>query len=142
MISTLSQLVMQSESNNNRAAVRFEPAFKPSDLAVQRCAKINQCNLATARVLCAMSFGAYQMMGENIYNLLGYGCTISEYLNSDAIQDASFIAHNDAKGIGDITLYDVLTNVDKRFLFARKYNGNGQAYGDWLLTNYRLHGGA
>lgn len=136
MITTLSQLVMMAESNGFRGAMRFEPAFKPSDLAVQIAAKVNRCNLATARVICATSWGAYQMMGENIYGLCGFQCSISEYLNADNIQDASFIIHNEKKGIGEITLSDVLNVATLRAQFAARYNGNAAAYGAWLLTTY------
>lgn len=136
MITTLSQLIAQAESNNRASAVRFEPAFKPSELAIQKCMKANNCNHSTAAVICAMSFGKYQMMGENIYGGWGFGDPIAVFMNVDAYQDAGFAWYVNTRDI-NYTLSDMVNNQLTRETFGKKYNGNGPVYAVYLMQVFK-----
>lgn len=142
MITTLSQLAAQVESGNNPGALRFEPAFRPSAEAIINCKKANACSNATALVLCAMSFGKYQIMGENLWGLLGYTVDAAHYLNNEDLQDSSYWNFCQRKGIG-FSLIEVLHDPAKRLQYARLYNGPGNpvAYGDRMLSEYKASGG-
>lgn len=121
MITTLAQLIALVESNNNPLAVRFEPAHKPEPYFVMHMMELVQCSYATATTLCAMSWGKYQIMGDNLVSL---GLTVSPlaYVHDEAMQDAFFEKFAGADHL-TLTLQDVLTSPQKRMMFARLYNG-------------------
>lgn len=135
MITTLSQLIAFAESTNNPAAVRFEPAFKPSQLAINRCMVANKCTPQTAAVICATSYGKYQILGEELYRRLILQAPISLYAADPVSQDNSFDHFTQQKGIA-YALADILNNQADRDNFAHLYNGNAAAYGPYLLKTY------
>lgn len=142
MITTLSQLAAQVESGHNPGALRFEPAFRPSAEAIVNCKKANACSNATALVLCAMSFGKYQIMGENLWGMLGYSFDVAYFLNSEDLQDSAYWNFCQRKGIG-FSLNEFLTDSAKRLQYARLYNGPGNpaAYADRMISEYKAAGG-
>ena len=140
MISTLSQLISRAESGNNLYAVRFEPAFTPSQLAIENCARYNNCTQATAKAICAMSFGLYQIMGEELYRRGILKGPVTLYANSAEAQLSAFNTLISEKGI-NYTLQQVLTVPACRENFAHHYNGNADAYGTYLLATYQKYKG-
>lgn len=135
MSKTISQLVAQVESGNVPWAMRFEPAFKPSEQAINNCIKAHKpayMNRTTAENICKTSFGAYQIMGENIYTVCKYGESIAQFLSSKFDQHTAFTRFIEARGI-NFSTEEILRDVDKRNLFARRYNGS-TGYGALLVA--------
>ena len=141
MITTISQLIAQTESAGNKWAIRFEPGFHPSTLNVKRCidcAAPATMSFATAETLCASSWSLYQIMGENVYDL-GYRGNFLDYFVDEQKQLDIFNRYLQSRQI-DYDLETVLNDQLKRENFARKYNGSA-AYADRLLAIYhRVNG--
>lgn len=127
MITTLAQLIALVESNNNPLAVRFEPAHKPEPYFVTHMMELARCSFTTATTLCAMSWGKYQIMGDNLVSL-GLAVSPLAYVHDDAMQDAFFNKFAGADHL-TLTLQDVLDDIQKRQIFARLYNGPGNVAG-------------
>lgn len=119
----LAGLIAQVESDGNQYAVRFEPAYNAHQNDIIIMENLAKCNYSTAKILCSMSWGSYQIMGDNLIHL-GLSISPFEYLESPAIQREFFDAYCMADHL-DMTLNDVLGNPEKRMLFARLYNGPG-----------------
>lgn len=133
MITTLSQLIAQTESAGKISALRFEPKFKPSQTNVLKCAGFNKVSVQTAEVICASSWGLYQLMGENLYSF-GYQGTILDFWKNPDLQLDYFNLHNKLRYI-DFTLDEVITDPVKRTKFATRYNGSAM-YADRMLSIY------
>lgn len=138
MITTLSQLIAQAESSCEQYAIRFEPAFVPSALAIQRCATANRCTQATARIICATSWGFYQIMGEELYRREIVVHPIGEWLASANAQALGFLVFTQEKNIA-FSLDAILHDENKRLDFATHYNGNGPVYSKYLMEVYAEH---
>ena len=123
---TLADVIARVESNNNKYALRFEPGWKVGQQLVVQVATINKCDVVTSMTVCKTSFGAYQVMGSNLY-YLGLTQPIGAFLNDTALQQLFFIAFLQSRNI-DFELDDVLDNEEKDRLFALHYNGNPAAY--------------
>lgn len=136
-INTLADLIFQVESSGDWFAVRFEPSHVPRADYVVRMRDLCNINYDTARVLCQMSWGGFQIMGDE---LIALGLTVSplEYCASPGMQTDFFNKYCIADHLS-LTLADVLNDESKRLLFARLYNGPGNisAYADRMLTVYR-----
>jgi hypothetical protein len=122
-IETLPQLISQVESSGNPLAVRFEPAHNPANHFILGMMHNAQCNYNTAKVLCAMSWGEYQIMGDELI-ALGLKVSPMQYLADPAMQLDFFNRYMLSDHL-TLTLSDVLGNPDKRHIFARLYNGPG-----------------
>lgn len=133
MILTLSDLIARVESNRNPYAVRYEPAFRPSSDIVERMAKLCTCSRATAEMLCATSWGYFQIMGENLIRH-GLDVTPIEFCHDANKQIALFTAFVEARGI-NYKPSEIKADHLKRERFALKYNGPGNiaAYSKRLL---------
>lgn len=138
-INTLADLILQVESTGDWFAVRFEPAHNPrSDLVIRM---MHTCNIShdTARVLCQMSFGGYQIMGDN---LMALGLTVSplQYCASPGMQTDFFNKFLLSDHL-TLTLDDVINDDSKRALFVRLWNGPGNvdAYSERLLRVYQAN---
>lgn len=138
MISTLSDLIAQVESSSNPWAIRYEPLHQSTQVFVSRMAAIVGCSNDTARVLCAMSWGLYQIMGDELISL-GLKTSPLIYCDNGPAQHEYFSKFLAEKGIADYTLSDIIDNADKRAYFAGKYNGPGNvdAYCQRLLDVYQ-----
>jgi hypothetical protein len=134
MILTLSDLIARVESNWNPYAVRYEPAFKPSSGGVDAMAKLCHCSRATAAVLCAMSWGLFQIMGENLISL-GLDVTPMEFCANESKQVALFTQFVTERGIAYLPS-EIKDDHLKRERFALKYNGPGNiaAYSERLFS--------
>lgn len=126
------------ESGGNPFAIRFEPstwARNNFQSLFTRVVNANKCDVNTARMLLASSFGLYQIMGFNLYNpgICDYRGPIALFLNNVSDQNKAMDAFLDAANIRvtPSQLYDPAT----RARVARLYNGPGDvsAYSFKLL---------
>lgn len=131
--STLAQLIALAESDNNQYATRFEPSFRPNMLNVNRLLTLAKINKTTATILCSMSFGFYQIMGDELMSM-GLQCSPIEYCATSALQDDFFNRYCSINRCA-YTLDEIVNDETKRLDFAHKYNGPGnvQAYADRLM---------
>lgn len=134
----LSRVIKAIESSGNAHALRFEPAqyaaikMQLTDKALlATIAKRNYCSTPTAEVLACTSFGAYQIMGSNLYSL-GWNNDVANFLTDPASQDLLFGEFLDVHSIND-TLADLLSDPEKLSKFAKVYNGS-LAYGVSIRT--------
>ncbi len=137
MIQTLSQLIALVESDNNQYAIRFEPAHKVNPVFVSQFARALDFSQATGEVLLACSWGLYQIMGDELV-ALGMVLSPAQYCCSVAIQNNYLQKYLLQKGLGDMTLDDVVNDETKRLHFATIYNGPGnpQAYAARMMEIY------
>lgn len=140
MSTTLSQLVAQVESGNCPQAVRHEPGFTKyvTDRAVKNCIaaakeKGAYMNRATAIELCKMSFGSYQIMGENLYTVCDIQMTVFDFVNDEDAQLRAFLRYCFSRKIL-YSLEEILTDKTKRENFALRYNGS-RAYAATLMQH-------
>jgi hypothetical protein len=138
MITTLSELIAQTESANKPFALRFEPHYQPSQANVLKCAAMNQCTYPTAEMICRCSWGLFQIMGDNLYSL-GLDMSISQYWTDTDIQATYFHRFLAAKKI-DFELDEILADKSVRERFASKYNGS-LLYAERLMNIYNQYKG-
>jgi hypothetical protein len=131
---TLEDIISQIESGDNLYAMRFEPhVFERMHqtnrygAAVAVAKQQNRCTLETARVICATSWGRFQIMGFNLYDpALGepfpFLNPIGAYLESIIWQSRHFKAFCDKKDIL-FTVEELIGDPAKVLKFARTYNG-------------------
>jgi hypothetical protein len=140
MITLLSQLVAAVESGGNPYAIRFEPAHTPSSLHIATMATIAKCSVTTAKILCACSFGLYQIMGDELVSM---GLLVSPlaFCADVNAQLRYFNLYLSLDHIDDYTLSDILTDQTKREHFAALYNGPGNVagYSQRLLDVYKAN---
>jgi len=135
---TLSRLVAEVESNNSPYAVRYESGWryttKKSIDSFHRAHRPVRMSEETVRILLASSWGKYQMMGSNLYDM-GYGAELVQFASTEFEQDIWFKNFLQTRGI-DFTLEEILKDKAKRQLFARRYNGDATTYSARLLNVY------
>jgi hypothetical protein len=130
--STLS-IIQRIESSGgplDNFALRFEPRVysgAKDGNTLTRISARNHCTFETARVLYSMSFGAFQMMGFNLYGFLNIQIPIGEYLSRTTIQDQTFAEFCFKKHIA-YTGVELRYDSQKRSHFADVYNGNAEKY--------------
>lgn len=139
-IETLAELIAQVESHGMQYAVRFEPAHNPHDEFVEKMRTVAKCSRDTARVLCAMSWGLYQIMGDELI-ALGLAVSPLVYIQAIDIQLDFFNRYCLADHL-NMTLADVLADSVKRRFFARLYNGPGNvdAYAQRMVDAAKQNG--
>jgi len=142
---TLAQVLSRVESSDNPYALRFEPETyqhvgEPRFLKVLASAAFaNRCSDDTAKVILASSWGAYQIMGFNLYARAGASC-VGVFLGSPDEQLKALSAmlapwamapEEDAGWI--------VSGADKLTAFATRYNGPGNvsAYSSRLIAAYK-----
>lgn len=124
----LADVIARVESNNNQYAVRFESGvferlttnlndYLPMLGWIER---VHSCSQATAIALASMSWGKYQMMGENLWPHLEdsfwtFGAT-------PLLQDQAFGEFLARRGI-NYSLEEIQADPDKRYHFILHYNG-------------------
>ena len=101
---------------------------------MQRIKLKHRCSDDTARMIACTSWGAYQMMGENIYapTMVTYAVDPPDlfvFLDDLGMQDRAFGVFLKLRAI-DFTLEELLMDPAKMTLFCRTYNGpdNADAY--------------
>ena len=121
------------ESSRNQFAIRFEPSlFQTRPMwAIDDeplISTINKCDRETAIMIACTSFGAWQMLGCNIYSQ-GYKNPIANFFEARAAQQ--LLAEQFIRECGAEPLADMVRLSDPTLLdFARRWNGPGnpQAY--------------
>ena len=125
---TLAAIIRNVESGCRLSAIRYEPGIFASLAQVEsnaplikKIAGINACDIETAKIIFSSSFGFWQEMGFNIYDL-GYQLSILEFWWSQSdqrnIYDA-FIIKNDI----NFSWAEMLADQKKMEEFAHVYNG-------------------
>lgn len=134
----LSDCVAYVESRNNPCAARYEPTWN---------ATLEQIDMATfyatggwisqntAIMLASTSWGAYQIMGANLWTVCKYKGTLAQYLNTPSDQIETFKAFLGLIGWKDQPFAGMTSSELERF--GAQYNGNGEAYADALTGAYR-----
>lgn len=126
----LATLIAHVESNDNQHAVRYEPHVHKRVLAgkwidaVEQARRANACSRATAQVIVSCSWGAWQVMGFNLYGSLGTKIPIGEFLGYRGAQRLTFeeyCANNGLPHSADVAKEDAAWL--RRFAVA--YNGPG-----------------
>lgn len=141
---TLSRLVAQVESDNHHTAVRYEPRWKYTTqeclLKFHRAHRPLRMTDDTARVLLSCSWGKYQIMGSNLYDM-GYSSPLVEFAASEYLQDSWFHQFVQLRGI-NYTLDEIINDKTKREHFAYRYSGDKTVYAARLLNVYSQLKGA
>jgi len=132
----LADLIAQAESSGNQFASKFEPAHDPRISFVHQMVSIAKCNFETAKILCSMSFGLYQIMGDELMDL-DLTRHPFDYAGDIRLQ-AEFFNRYCIRNNCEYTLDDVINDETKRLDFAKKYNGPGQpdVYAKYLIDTY------
>jgi len=132
------ELIAFVESGYDPHALRFEEYFyrilKSHDEDINKVAEINVCSKNTARMICATSWGLYQLLGYNIYINLGYDDRIFNFLKDLTLQLEYF--KNFVKRIAVNESYDtfvgnIISELEMLFNFDIK------ADPDYLKKIYR-----
>lgn len=135
----LSDVVAMVESSNNPLAIRYEPDFNPSLDAIRKAKEFatgGYIDFYTAQMICRTSWGKYQIMGDNLYGLLGMSYNIHFFLGDTFSQRQFFDAFLKKRvGIEDVD-FSTLTQ-SQLVKFGNIYNGNGIAYSEALEKTYR-----
>lgn len=123
---TTSQLIALVESNNQPAALRYEPGWKyATPELIEKCRRAHVglfMSRDTAKVLACMSWGAYQIMGSVLYEM-GYAGTFHEFMSSPELQLHWFNIYIRRRGI-DYDFGSLMQDVALRERFALRYNGS------------------
>lgn len=136
----LAKLIARVESNNDFRAMRFEPATfqmisnRPVTSALTKIIENNHVSLATARVIYSTSWGAFQIMGFNLYSL-GFEGHIIDFANLPSLQLVAFNWFLDANHI-NWKLSDIMADDNKLRMFAVAYNGS-DAYAARMKQFYK-----
>ncbi len=138
---TLAQCIAQVESSGNPFAVRFEPALfngSAQFLSIQDRLPA-WADEQTQRMINCTSWGAFQIMGFNLYDL-GYPLAPWDFLGSTEDQEhylwKFFEAHIARSIATPESPMESLTASDLNFI-GRVYNGNGPQYSQALLAAYK-----
>ena len=122
----LADIVSMVESRNNKYALRYEPAWRTPQSLGPQISKYNTCTLPTALEIGRLSWGAFQVMGSNLY-YMGLDCSIGEFLSNLDKQKEMFVVFCQRRQI-EFTLDEILDDDDKGHLFALHYNGAASVY--------------
>lgn len=138
MQANLENLIALVESDENFSAERYEENFKFSEDAIIKIVKYNQCDRETAEKIAKTSYGAYQIMGENIYTICGFKNSITHFLDSPTEQKNILSIFLYIKNI-KYDLIDMITDPAKRYRFIRLYNGPAsiEIYDKRLLKKFK-----
>lgn len=127
----LCAIIRRDESNDNPFAMRFERRTFNNVTndgritpVLARIMTIHHCSQDTARVIYSTSWGAFQLMGFNLYNSkFGYSGTVASFLNDTDAQEDMYALFLQDDGINWV--WDDLKNDETKLAqFAVKYNGS------------------
>lgn len=142
MTITVAQVVAHVESGSALRAVRYEPAFERK-LRVQvetdpsvaeafrrmrayfcRTNEVSYISEATAYMLCATSWGKYQILGWNLWTVPLLDVPLSAWLEDEGAQEVSMDAWDAVRlHVGVRRLFDSLSDAELQKL-ALRHNGN------------------
>lgn len=123
--SDLALVIRDIESSDNPHAIRFEATlYSSSNVGAiwSTIAAKNKCTLGTAKMIAYTSYGWYQIMGFNLYEL-GLDSDIADYMTDTALQTQLYGEFLDKKKI-NVRLAAMLVNQNLLDLFAVTYNGS------------------
>lgn len=134
------------ETKNDPLGFRFEPALYASLAAPSKAAsdilatiqRIHHCSFNTAKAIFSCSFGATQILGENLYDpAIGLKMTVFDYQKDTVMQAAIFHDYVQWKHID----YSVaaLKEATLREHFALVYNG-ALSYADLIAQSMEHFG--
>ena len=131
----LASVIKSIESGGNPHRPRFEyHAFMawPWTPVYDRILAKHGCTRDTAQMIATTSWGAYQMLGVNVFDPAISGVDpehLFAYVADADMQDRSFAHFLEAKGIG-WTLAELLGDADRMERFCARWNGpaNAAAY--------------
>lgn len=135
--SNLLTIISAIESSGSAKAVRFEPQVfdtyqrmqaKPAFLAT--IARLHEADSDTAMAIASTSWGKYQLMGENLYQL-GYADTVFAFADSDTAQLFYMGEFLTQRGL-NVTWASLAGDSHALERFGTLYNGSS-AYGDRML---------
>ena len=139
----LARVIAQVESSGQICAVRFEPSVyadcPQSSGIVSKIARLNFCDIQTARVIYSTSYGLYQIMGFNLYGGLGYENPILQFWENAGEQEKMFTQFLNDNEI-DFTWKALKDSPDLLRHFAATYNGDAGAYSASMLRAARILG--
>lgn len=138
MTLTLSRLVAQVESENNPTLVRYEPNWRYTThecvAKFHRAHRPGKMTGQTALMLLSCSWGKYQIMGSNLYDM-GYSEPLVKFAASEYLQELWFHNFIQLRKI-NFTLSEIIGDKEKREQFAHRYNGDKTVYSARLLNVY------
>lgn len=123
---TLAQVIAYIESRNFKGAMRYEPAWNVPPAIARKASVANHCNFQTATQLCKFSYGLYQIMGSNLYEM-DMHVSLGDFLADTTIQTQMFDEFLKDRHI-DYSLNDVISDPAIGHDFALHYNGNPLLY--------------
>lgn len=141
-MTTVADVIGSIESTNNPGALRFEfatyekaPFYGAIIDSIKEC---NLCNVATARMIYATSWGEFQIMGLNLYDprMCAYRNSVARYMVQSGDQFVTFNSFLFRMPLGVKLKSDspasLFSDPNLRVQFARLYNGPGnfQEYAD------------
>jgi hypothetical protein len=134
---SICELIGEIESGRNFGAIRFEPNVynKFADAAyaahpavkkiVNNIVECNRCSLRTAYMIFSSSWGAYQLMGFNMYiDEARHSVSIGDFLSDYSTQGYAFKDFITRKGLIDLTPQHLAVKPSARLHFAMVYNGS------------------
>lgn len=135
-ITEIHELIARVESANNQYAMRYEPAFIPSEKAVKQCAALqgSYISMSTAKIICCTSWGMFQIMGENLYGLLNVKYPVGKFLCYPELQKKAFYSFLEVRKI-NYSLQELMNDSEKLDKFSVTYNGS-KIYGQRLKGIY------
>lgn len=140
----LRRIIRSIESSDNNHAMRFERKVfnrvtnAPNSLIESAIVKANSCTYDTARVIYSMSWGAYQIMGFNLYsgNSIARDFSIIDFLIDLPLQDCVFDNFCISRGI-NYRVDEMLNDPAKLKQFAVTYNGS-ESYADLIIKKAKI----
>jgi len=130
----LNDLIGWIESKNDFKAFRFEPVVyarlsrftdDSRPLLLQRIVNANNCSFGTARMIYSTSWGAYQIMGFNLYGqALDCKAKIADLLGDQMIQSLMFDRFLKTINADGMTPRALALSPLARERLALKYNGS------------------
>lgn len=123
-------LIAKVESDGRLDAVRFEPVRferfqKLHGVLTNRVMDIHKCDVETAHMILATSYGCYQLLGETLYSIPGLVWSVFHFMTDKILQEEAFTQFSKIIGINDITVEAVVTDLTTAQIVARRYNGPG-----------------
>lgn len=140
----LSSVIAWIESRGDVYALRFEPSIYAGSRFVdykllQTIQACNNCDENTARVIASTSWGAFQVMGFDLYNApINYRGHIANFLCDPIKQTQTFNDFVDTRGI-DYTVSDLAASQNRREHFALLYNG-AISYAENIVQSLQHYG--
>lgn len=127
---TFPELIARVESAGRYDAMRFEPltfarwlAWRSSRATLARIMLANRCSAPTAHVIACTSWGAFQIMGFNLYSENIACGSVGNFLASKTAQLTQFAKFCEQNHC--VYTLDDMHDESKRLAFARVYNGPG-----------------